>query len=183
MTYAIMGLVLLFMAFILIYKAKLTKDTSHFFNLTNTTAMRGFWCIIVILVHIPAVYQNRIQDLMGSFAYIGVTFFFMTSAYKGDADCFSVDFLKLKAHLEDRFGGSWQVAFRYHPLQKKRNLPSGCIDLSTYEDMQELLMCTDILVTDYSSCMWDFSLMGKPCFVYASDIDRYINDERGAFLY
>lgn len=69
MTYAIMGLVLLFMAFILIYKAKLTKDTSHFFNLTNTTAMRGFWCIIVILVHIPAVYQNRIQDLMGSFAY------------------------------------------------------------------------------------------------------------------
>lgn len=51
MTYAIMGLVLLFMAFILIYKAKLTKDTSHFFNLTNTTAMRGFWCIIVILVH------------------------------------------------------------------------------------------------------------------------------------
>lgn len=81
MTYAIMGLVLLFMAFILIYKAKLTKDTSHFFNLTNTTAMRGFWCIIVILVHIPAVYQNRIQDLMGSFAYIGVTFFFMTSAY------------------------------------------------------------------------------------------------------
>lgn len=88
---------------------------------------------------------------------------------KGDADCFSVDFLKLKAHLEDRFGGSWQVAFRYHPLQKKRNLPSGCIDLSTYEDMQELLMCTDILVTDYSSCMWDFSLMGKPCFVYASD--------------
>ena len=102
---------------------------------------------------------------------------------KGDADCFSVDFLKLKAHLEDRFGGSWQVAFRYHPLQKKRNLPSGCIDLSTYEDKQELLMCTDILVTDYSSCMWDFSLMGKPCFVYASDIDRYINDERGAFLY
>lgn len=68
MTYAIMGLVLLFMAFILIYKAKLTKDTSHFFNLTNTTAMRGFWCIIVILVHIPAVYQNRIQDLMGSLA-------------------------------------------------------------------------------------------------------------------
>lgn len=59
----------------------ITKDTSHFFNLTNTTAMRGFWCIIVILVHIPAVYQNRIQDLMGSFAYIGVTFFFMTSAY------------------------------------------------------------------------------------------------------
>lgn len=62
-------------------QSKANKGYISFFNLTNTTAMRGFWCIIVILVHIPAVYQNRIQDLMGSFAYIGVTFFFMTSAY------------------------------------------------------------------------------------------------------
>lgn len=81
MTYAIMGVLLLILAFILLYKAELTDDTSHFFDLTNTTAMRGFWCIIVILVHIPAAYQNRIQDMIGSFAYIGVTFFFMTSAY------------------------------------------------------------------------------------------------------
>ena len=52
---------------------------------------------------------------------------------KGDADCFSVDFLKLKAHLEDRFGGSWQVAFRYHPLPKKRNLPSEMCIRDSYK--------------------------------------------------
>ena len=43
--------------------------------------MRGFWCLVVILVHTPAMYQNTIQDMIGSFAYIGVTFFFMTSGY------------------------------------------------------------------------------------------------------
>lgn len=80
-TYAIMGAILLLLAFLLLYKAEYTEDTNHFFDLTNTTAMRGFWCLIVILVHIPAAYQNRIQDMIGSFAYIGVTFFFMTSAY------------------------------------------------------------------------------------------------------
>ena len=43
--------------------------------------MRGIWCLIVILVHILVPYQNRIQDMLGSFSYIGVTFFFMTLAY------------------------------------------------------------------------------------------------------
>ena len=81
MTNAIMGIVLIFLTFILIYKAQYTVESAHFFDLNNTNAMRGFWCIIVILVHIPVTYQNRIQDMIGSFAYIGVTFFFMTSAY------------------------------------------------------------------------------------------------------
>ena len=53
----------------------------HFFDLNNSNALRGFWCLIVVLVHIPVMYQNRIQDMIGSFAYVGVTFFFMTSAY------------------------------------------------------------------------------------------------------
>ena len=42
--------------------------------------------------------------------------------------------------------------------------------------MQELLYTADVLFTDYSSCMWDFSLMKKPSFVFATDLNKYIND-------
>ena len=42
-----------------------------------------------------------------------------------------------------------------------------------YPDMQDLLQCADVLLTDYSSCMWDFSLMHRPCFLYARDIAAY----------
>lgn len=80
-TYAIMAIIMLFLAFELLYKAKYKPDGNHLFDKQNSDAMRGFWCLIVILVHIPAAYQNRLQDMLGSFAYIGVTFFFMTSAY------------------------------------------------------------------------------------------------------
>lgn len=80
-TYLIMVLIALFLAATLLINAKLQPNNNHFFNKTNSNAMRGFWCLIVILVHIPMAYQNRIQDMIGSFAYIGVTFFFMTSAY------------------------------------------------------------------------------------------------------
>ena len=50
------------------------------------------------------------------------------------------------------------------------------VDVSEYSDMQELLCLADILITDYSSCMWDFSLMYKPCFIYATDIEQYKQD-------
>lgn len=57
------------------------NDSSHFFDINNTKALRGLFSLVIILVHIPPMYQNTIQDMIGSFAYIGVTFFFMTSAF------------------------------------------------------------------------------------------------------
>ena len=78
----IMGGILLFLLFTLLFGAKyIPAGNNSFFDQYNSKAMRGFWCLIVILVHIPQAYQNPIQDMIGRFGYIGVTFFFMTSAY------------------------------------------------------------------------------------------------------
>ena len=76
-----MGFIMVFLAIVLLVGLREDETEEHFFDIANSKAMRGFWCLIVILVHIPAAYQNRIQDMIGSFAYIGVTFFFMTSGY------------------------------------------------------------------------------------------------------
>lgn len=78
----ITGAMLLLLGGVFIFRAEYHPEgNSAFFSLTDSGAMRGFWCIIVILVHTPVGYRNPVQDLAGSFAYIGVTFFFMTSAY------------------------------------------------------------------------------------------------------
>lgn len=78
----ITGIILLVLGAAVVFRAEYHPNGNNgFFSLTDSGAMRGLWCIVVILVHVPAGYQNRIQDLAGSFAYIGVTFFFMTSAY------------------------------------------------------------------------------------------------------
>ena len=81
LTNQIMVGILLFLAGLLLAGAKFRPDGAHFFDRENSGAMRGFWCLIVVLVHVPAGYQNRLQDMLGSFAYVGVTFFFLTSAY------------------------------------------------------------------------------------------------------
>lgn len=80
-TYVCMLILVCSLGFSCLYKATLVDRNNDFFGITSTSALRGFWCIIIVLVHVPQNYGNRIQDLIGSFAYIGVTFFFMTSGY------------------------------------------------------------------------------------------------------
>ena len=80
LTKIIMLTILLSMGLLVLIRDSKGKKNG-FFDRDTTNCMRGFWCLVILLVHIPQEYQNSIQDMIGSFAYIGVTFFFMTSGY------------------------------------------------------------------------------------------------------
>jgi CDP-glycerol glycerophosphotransferase (TagB/SpsB family) len=49
------------------------------------------------------------------------------------------------------------------------------------EDVNTLLPFVDILVTDYSSVMYDFALLQRPMVFLAPDLDEYINDDVGIY--
>ena len=74
-------LLVLGLGVITLYKATKCNDTNWFMSIDYTKALKGIMCIIVILVHIPKAYSNKIQDMIGSFGYICVTIFFLFSAY------------------------------------------------------------------------------------------------------
>lgn len=95
---------------------------------------------------------------------------------------YDLDFEMVIMSLENRFGGSWVLAIRLHPSLAKINLdlPSNVINMSNYEDPQELFIASDAMINDYSSTMWDFGLTYKPCFIYASDLNEY-NSEIGFY--
>lgn len=59
---------------------------------------------------------------------------------------------------------------------------SNVIDVTTYPDASELFLAADILVTDYSSVMFDFSVTGKPIFFYTPDLDAYRDQMRGFYF-
>lgn len=84
--------------------------------------------------------------------------------------------------LEEKLGKEVVVLVRkHHHDVNQYDVADSVYDVSAYPDMQELLCCADILITDYSSSMWDFSLMGKPCFLYVPDLEEYVNNDRGFF--
>ena len=95
-----------------------------------------------------------------------------------------LDYGQLCQCLSQRFGGEWMVLLRQHYFvsQRRDDLAGRLLDVSGYEDMQELMACADCLLSDYSSCMWDFLLTEKPVFVYAPDLRAYTQEDRSFFI-
>lgn len=87
--------------------------------------------------------------------------------------------------LKKMMGGKEvSVLLRLHPYLLSKNttplLNSPAVtDVTKYHDMQELLCISDLLITDYSSSMFDFPMTGRPCLLYATDAAQY---DRGYYF-
>ena len=93
-----------------------------------------------------------------------------------------LDYEKLRQALHDGLGGEWVIFYRAHPmLSGSADAIPNVINVTHYPDMAELLAVSDVLLTDYSSSMWDFSLTGRPVFLFAPDLADYAGD-RGFYF-
>ena len=88
---------------------------------------------------------------------------------------YPLSYEELYATLKERFPGEWMIAVRYHPNVKDRVISSlpYVVDATDYPDMQELLYTADALISDYSSCIWDYSFTYRPCFLFCYDLKEY----------
>lgn len=100
---------------------------------------------------------------------------------RNEATDYNLDVRGIVEAAKERFGGEWTILYRMHYFIKKR-LPADTkgqhiIDVTDYGDMQDLLLAADILITDYSSSVWDYSLLKRPCFLYTTDLDEYLETQ------
>jgi CDP-glycerol glycerophosphotransferase len=73
-------------------------------------------------------------------------------------------------------GEKWMCLIRSHSLSKGISMSSESstyLDVTSYPDMADLLLITDLLITDYSSCAGDFLLTGKPNVLVHFDRNEY----------
>jgi CDP-glycerol glycerophosphotransferase (TagB/SpsB family) len=59
---------------------------------------------------------------------------------------------------------------------------AGVLDVTAYPDISDLYLIADVLVTDYSSVMFDFSVTGKPMYFFTPDLQHYRDDLRGFYF-
>lgn len=92
------------------------------------------------------------------------------------------------ATLAERLGDDTVLLVRGHyfyggaasPLAELRR--SGrVIDVSTYDPVEDLCLAADVLVTDYSSIMFDYANLDRPIVVYADDWEMYAKT-RGVYF-
>jgi CDP-glycerol glycerophosphotransferase len=60
--------------------------------------------------------------------------------------------------------------------------PGFAINVTAYPDISELFLVSDVLVTDYSSVMFDFAPTGRPMVFFTYDLEQYRDNLRGFYF-
>jgi teichoic acid ribitol-phosphate primase len=107
--------------------------------------------------------------------------------FRGDSvmAAHATDDLDLGA-MRAALGADHVLLVKLHPFVRAAapiaaDLTDFAIDVSDHPDINELLLIADVLVTDYSSVIYEFSLLGRPMVFFAPDYVAY-EEERGFYF-
>lgn len=73
---------------------------------------------------------------------------------------------------------------KLHPFvasHYKRKDTERCINVSAYDDINTLLFVSDILITDYSSIIFEYCVLERPMIFYAYDLETFSEEGRGFY--
>ena len=95
------------------------------------------------------------------------------------------DYLNLE-DFNEALGDEFVLALRLHPkimnfYRDDISSKGYYIDVSDYESEQELMLLSDMLITDYSSIMIEYGILNKPIVFFTYDLDSYLANERGFY--
>lgn len=133
--------------------------------------------------------KNKIKEKVANFYSLNkddcILFYAPTFRNKYSHNPYDIDFTRLINKLNNLTHKNWNVIVRLHPLVKYdtnvfKNMVN-CINGTNYPDSQELIAACDLLITDYSSIMFDALIANKNVLLYANDIEKY-NSERGMYF-
>lgn len=98
---------------------------------------------------------------------------------------YHLDFEGCLDAFEKRFGGRWIMLVRLHPNVSEADFDirytDRVLNASPYDNSQELLAAGDAVITDYSSCGFDYIQLNRLSFFYAEDYEEMKRD-KGYYL-
>lgn len=85
--------------------------------------------------------------------------------------------------LKEKYNKNFILLVRFHPISNQAIEENEYIkNVTNYPDMQELIKVCDVLVTDYSGCMFDAAIAHKKCVLYIPDYEDYISNQRELYF-
>lgn len=88
--------------------------------------------------------------------------------------------------LQEELSRDYVIIVKYHYLVSSEidwSVYKGFVyDFGRADDIAELYLVSDMLITDYSSVMFDYSLLMRPMFFYCYDLEEYRDELRGFYF-
>ena len=124
--------------------------------------------------------QAEVKKALGIPCDRKVVLYAPTFRADGNLDCYNMDFEAVLDALEKKTGDSWVFCMRLHPnvsdkadfIKYSDRIFSG----TDYADLYELIPACDLVISDYSSVMFDAGLINKRVILFANDIESYTAD-------
>ena len=101
-------------------------------------------------------------------------------------ECYNMDYERLLKVLNKKFSSKWKIIIRLHPNIADMDLFDGMkniINVSKYPSLNDLMIASDMLISDYSTVVFDYSYLSKPILLYASDYEKYSSERGLLFTY
>lgn len=122
--------------------------------------------------------MNKIREKVGIPQGVKVLLYAPTFRDNGNDKAYDIDTERILQTLERKTGESWMMLIRLHPCfiwfkQPRFVYDRRVVNVTRYPDMQDLLLISDVLISDYSSTMFDFNLLHRPIFLYVNDVEDY----------
>lgn len=140
----------------------------------------------ILLNYNPSLNQ-QVRKQLGISDSVKLAIYAPTYRENNDLTPYQLDYKRILAALEEKFGGKFVLAVRLHPLVAEQSnhliYDDNIINATSYPDLYELMAIGDVLITDYSNIMFEFSFMKKPVFLYALDRYEYEKDRGFYFEY
>lgn len=139
-----------------------------------------------LLARVDEQYISDVKKKLNISHNTKVILYAPTFRKNNDLGVYKFDYKNVLKSLKSRFGGEWLFCVKLHPhlisYSEMLNYDNDVLNLTKHDDIQELLAISDVLISDYSSLMFDFGLTKRPCFLYVPDLEEYINQDRKLYF-
>ncbi len=139
-----------------------------------------------ILLHRQERVVNKVKDYFHIDKDKKLVLYAPTFRAKAGSEIYEFDIVQVIRALDLRFHGEHVCLRRLHPnvadLGRKITDTDLIRQATEYPDIQELLAAADVLITDYSGCMFEYMLTGKPVFLLIQDYEDYLKKERKLYF-
>ena len=128
-------------------------------------------------------HEKRVEFFTKFPAFAGKKIIMFAPTFRGDnKDNAYYDFERFNAgEVLDQLGDEYALIIKHHPfVAEKHPVPEGysdrIIDLTEGHDINDLLFITDIVISDYSSLIYEASLLNIPMLFYTFDYEQYVRE-------
>ena len=124
-------------------------------------------------------FKNKVKDKPYELKEYKILLYAPTFRVDNNNKAYNIDLATLIKKLNETTNFKWKVIVKLHPNMVDSSFitfNNNILNYSHIPDINELLLISDMLITDYSSVIFDYMLLNRPIILYAADIEEYKKD-------